>query len=133
VKKTAPEVIEPKLLPGDRFFDLIAEAYEVFDYPKPKSLEVCLTCCMNPEIAADFLKHPIDRLPRHYVHDWYNAAYEPRGIAKETWGYLLPRILEILAVGQDVSNIGKELSLNRFDTGNPEKWSKREWTIIDRF
>ncbi len=76
---------------------------------------------------------PVEQLPLHYVQDWYFAAYDPKGIAKETWGYLLPRILEILAVDEDVSYVAKEVSLNRFDTGNPEKWSDDEWKVLNQF
>jgi hypothetical protein len=121
-----------KVAPDDPFFHLIEEAYRVFAYPKPKSIEVCESCCMDAAIEADFFNPPIRQLPLSYVRDWYFAAYLPPGIAKETWGYLLPRILEILAAGQDLSH-SIEVSLNRFQTGNPELWSAREWNVIDRF
>lgn len=122
-----------KVLPGQPFFDLIEEAYQVFSVPKPRSTEVCEACCMDPQIAADFFKPSIADLPLNYIRDWYNAAYDPNGIAKETWTYLLPRIFEILASGEEVSPIGVEISLNRFETGNPANWASREWDVIDRF
>jgi len=122
-----------KVHPGEPFFELIDEAYRVFAYPKPKSIEVCERCCMDAEIEADFFNPPIRELPLSYVRDWFSAAYQPPGIAKKTWAYLLPRILEILASGQELSNVGIEVSLSRFQTGNPENWSAREWDIIDRF
>jgi hypothetical protein len=124
--------VEAKLLPGHPFFDLIDEAYRVFVYPRPASIEVC-ECCMDADIRADFFNPPIRALPLSYVHDWYFGAYPPSGVAKETWGYLLPRILEILAAGQDVSSMATEVSLNRFATGNPDHWSKAEWQVLDRF
>jgi hypothetical protein len=122
-----------KLAPDDPFFGLIERAYEVFAYLKPTSTEVCVRCCMNREIEDDFFNPPIRELPLSYVQDWYSAAYEPPGIAKATWAYLLPRILEILAAGEDVSAVGIEVSLSRFDTGNARNWSKEEWEILDRF
>lgn len=128
--------IEPllgKVAPDHPFFELIEEAYRVFAYPKPKSLEVCENCCMDAAVEADFLNPPIRELPLAYVRDWYFAAYQPPGIAKATWAYLLPRILEVLAADQEVSSVGIEVSLNRFQTGNPENWSTREWNLIDRF
>ncbi|MFA3918002.1 hypothetical protein [Ruegeria hyattellae] len=88
---------------------------------------------MEAEIEADFFGPPIEELPLHYVQDWYFAAYDPQGIAKATWGYLLPRILEILAVDEEVAAVGLEVSLNRFETGNPENWSPDEWQVLDRF
>ena len=122
-----------KVSPDDPLFDIIEDAYRVFAYPKPKSIEVCEGCCMDAAVEADFFNPPIRELPLSYVQDWYFAAYQPSGIAKETWAYLLPRILEILAAGQEVSSIGIEVSLSRFQTGNPEHWSAREWDVIDRF
>lgn len=128
-----PLPIEAKVLPGHAFFDIIEEAYRVFAYPKPSSIEVCERCCMNADIEADFFNPPIRELPLEYVQDWYSAAYDPNGIAKETWAYLLPRILEILASNEDVSTAALEVSLARFDTGNPESWSSKEWKILDSF
>lgn len=115
------------------FFDIIEEAYSVFAYSKPKSIEVCEGCCMDADIEADFFNPPIEELPLHYIQDWYLAAYDSKGIAKPTWGFLLPRILEILAVDEDVSTVALEVSLNRFETGNPENWSPDEWRVLDEF
>jgi hypothetical protein len=124
--------LEAKLTPGHPFFELIDKAFRIFAGRKPKSTEVCQQCCMDPEIEADFFNPPIRQLPLAYVRDWYSAAYEPP-IAKETWGYLLPRVLEILAAGEEVASVGCEVSLNRFETGNPDHWSFAEWRILDRF
>ena len=127
------EPLSAKVTPDHPFFDLIEEAYRVFTYPKPKSTEVCENCCMDASIEADFFNPPIRQLPLSYVRDWYFAAYQPPGIAKETWAYLLPRILEILAVDEEVTSVGIEVSLSRFETGNPERWSADEWNVIDNF
>jgi len=115
------------------FAEIIEEAYRVFAYGKPGSIEVCRGCCMDARIEADFFNPPIRELPLSYLRDWYSAAYDPKGIAKETWAYLLPRILEFMARGDSVSNVGIEVSLNRFATGNRENWSTDEWSILDRF
>lgn len=88
---------------------------------------------MYREIEADFFNPPIRELPLHYLRDWFFAAYEPSGIAKGTWAYLLPRILEVLACDEEVSSTGNEVSLNRFDTGNPDNWSAAQWNVLDRF
>lgn len=89
---------------------------------------------MAPRIEADFFNPPIRQLPLEYVRDWFDAAYDSSaGVAKSTWAYLLPRLLEILAAGEDVSPIGLEVSLSRFGTGNPSNWSVKEWAVLDRF
>ena len=128
-----PSPLKAKVSPGHPFFDLIEEAYRVFDYPRPVSTEVC-HCCMDEEIEVDFFNPPIRQLPLEYVRDWYFAAYDPQtGMAKATWAYLLPRLLEILATDEDLAGIGLEVSLRRFDTGNPKNWSTKEWAVLDRF
>lgn len=125
--------IEAKIPDGHAFFAIIEDAYRVFAYPKPTSTEVCELCCMDAGIASDFFNPPIRELPLKYVQDWFSAAYSGEGITKETWAYLLPRILEILASGEDASVTALEVSLKRFDTGNPEEWSSEEWAVLDRF
>lgn len=122
-----------KLMQGHPFFDLIEEAYRVFKCPAPKSTEVCIECCMDPYIEKHFFDPPIRELPLYYVQDWYDAAYQPPGVAKSTWAYLLPRILEILACGEDASRAAIEVSLNRFQTGNPARWTEKQWSVLDRF
>jgi hypothetical protein len=125
--------IQAKLAPDDPWFALIEQAYRVFDHPKPSSTEVCKRCCMEPEIEDDFFNPPIRELPLRYVQDWFQAAYDPPAIAKGTWAYLLPRILEILAAGKDPASVGLEVSLSRFETGNRANWSSNEWKVLDRF
>lgn len=122
-----------KVSPGDPFFAIIEQAYRVFAYPKPKRIGVCEGCCMDAAIEATFFDPPIGELPLTYIQDWYFAACDLEGVPKETWAYLLPRILEILAADEDVGNVGIEVSLNRFDTGNVENWSRKEWEILDGF
>ena len=126
--------LKGKVAKGHPFFEIIEEAYRVFKYPTPASIEVCQKCCMDAKIEADFFNPPIHELPLEYVRDWYFAAYDPAtGVAKATWAYLLPRLLEILASGEDVADVGFEVSLSRFDTGNPKNWSQAEWSVLDRF
>ena len=124
---------EARIPTGSPFFDIIEDAYRVFACPKPESRGVCEHCCMDAVIERDFFRPDIKSLPLRYVRDWYSAAYDPEGVPKRTWTYLLPRILEILAVGEDVASLGLEVSLSRFATGNPEKWSPTEWGVLDRF
>jgi hypothetical protein len=128
-----PEPIQAQIRADHPLSGLIEEAYQVFAYPKPRSMGVCEECCMDPKIEADFFNPSIRELPLHYVRDWYYTASLPKDVAKGTWAYLLPRILEILAVGEHLCNMGIEFSLNRFDTGNPENWSATEWSVLDNF
>jgi hypothetical protein len=125
--------ISTKVHFGHPFFDIIEEAYEVFAGPKPKTTGVCEQCCMDSRIEADFFNPKISELPLDYVRDWYQGAYKPGGVPKDTWAYLLPRVLEILALGEEVSNVGLEVSLSRFSTGDSRNWSDNEWAVLDSF
>lgn len=127
------EPAEAKLSADHPFFDLIEEAYRVFAYPRPSRTGVCEGCCMDRKIESDFFNPPVRELPLAYIRDWYSAACDVKGIPKGNWGYLLPRILEILAFGEDVGYVGIEVSLRRFDTGNPDNWSKAEWRVLENF
>lgn len=129
----SPNSPEATIGPGHPFFELIDEAYRVFDYLKPTHTGVCERCCMDPKIEDSFLDPAIRQLPLAYIRDWYNAAYSPEGVGKDVWGYLIPRILEVLAFGEEVSPTGIEVSLNRFATGDRDQWSGAQWQVLDRF
>lgn len=125
--------LKAKVTPDNPFFDIIQDAYRVFRYDTPTDTEVCKGCCMDAEIEEDFFAPAIEEMPLHYLQDWYFAACEPP-ISKALWGYLLPRVLEVLAVGEDdPASVGLEVSLNRFPTGHRDQWSAAEWDVLDRF
>lgn len=125
--------IEASIASDHPLFEVIEGAYQAFSVAKPASTEVCVHCCMDAAIERDFYTPPIRDLPLAYVHDWFFAAADPSGISKQTWAYLLPRILEIIAAGESASTGGLEPSLCRFETGNPSNWSEEEWRVLDLF
>lgn len=122
-----------KISSGHPFYDLIREAYLAFDGYKPNDVDVCTDCCMPKEIEADFFRPNIEDLPLDYLQEWFGAACATEGVRKDIWSYLLPRTLEVLAAGEEPKNVGIEVSLSRFDTGNPSHWSERQWSVLDRF
>ncbi len=115
---------------GNPFYDLIQRAYHVFNQA-PTEHGVC-DCCMYPEIRKDFFNHGQANLPLNYIQDWFFAAAEIP-MKKSSWRFVLPRTLEILASGQEPSNTGIEVSLSRFETGDPNNWSSEEWAVLDEF
>jgi hypothetical protein len=117
---------------GHPFFDIVQDAYRVFAFPKPPHLDVC-DCCMPSQVENELLATPIRALPYRYIRDWYLAECQQHQVNRATWGYLLPRILEILVSGHPVSEISLEISLRRFETGNPDNWNVAQWDVLDRF
>ncbi|NHX27892.1 hypothetical protein HA397_28530, partial [Escherichia coli] len=75
---------------------------------------------------------PIREMPLTYVPDWFFAACNPP-LAKSIWMYLLPRVLEDMACGQDPSYAGLEVSLSRFPTGDRSQWTDAQWQVLDGF
>jgi hypothetical protein len=122
-----------KMSPGHPFFDHIEDAYRAFDGYKPSDVDVCTDCCMSKAIEADFFRPKIEDLPLNYLREWFGAACPTGGVRQDIWSYLLPRTLEVLAMGEEPSYVGIEVSLSRFDTGNPSHWSDRQWSVLDRF
>jgi hypothetical protein len=111
----------------------IEEAWRVFDIPEPSTTGVCERCCMYPEIEADFLKRPARDLPLDYVRDWNFAAFTD-AISHNHVAWFLPRVMELLADGEEVASVGNEVAFQRLPrTGFPDRWPERQVAAIDRF
>ncbi|MBA3909579.1 MAG: hypothetical protein C0524_06750 [Rhodobacter sp.] len=103
----------------------IDEAWRVFDIPAPATTGVCVNCCMDPEIEADFLKRKARDLPLEYVRDWYFAAFTD-AISHSHVAWFLPRVMELLADGHEFAPAGDEVAFMRLPlTGFPDRWPER--------
>ena len=87
---------------------------------------------MYPDVEADFLNPDRAHLSLTYVQDWFFAAAEIP-MPRAPWVYLLPRVLEILAAGEEAATVGIEVTLSRFPTGDPAMWNDRQNAVLDRF
>ena len=88
---------------------------------------------MYPEVEADFLNHAPRDLPLHYLQDWFSAAWDPPHVSKEIWMHLLPRILDVLAAGDEPATVGIETALKRFPCGDSSQWNDEQWDVLRRF
>jgi len=80
---------------------------------------------MYPKIRKDFFNHGQADIPLNYINDWFFAAADIP-LNKDKWRFVLPRILEVLASGEEPSSsIGIEVSLSRFATGDKKNWSEQ--------
>lgn len=132
--RKSASVAPVRLTPDHSFFPIVEAAYEAFKSPVPSETGVCVRCCMDPQIEADFFNPPIRDLPLHYLQDWYSGAYDPhKEVPRSTWIYLLPRILEFLALGEDLAWVGEEVIFHRYRTGDPERWDAGQWEVLDTF
>jgi hypothetical protein len=112
---------------------VIEEAWQVFDQPAPRTTGVCVGCCMDPKIEADFLKRKARELPSAYVREWYFAAYA-NDISHDHIAWLLPRVMEMLADEEEVASVGHEVIFARLPlTGFPDRWPHAEVAVVNRF
>ncbi len=123
--------MENKLFKSHNLYEIISDAYRVFRCPKPITLGVC-NCCMNSKIEKDFFRPKVDELPIEYIREWFKGSIAD-DFSQSVWTYILPRVLEILALGKEPSFIGIEVSLNRFPTGNRSHWKSDQWSVLERF
>lgn len=129
------EIREQKKLAGKidnnhPLFETVQDAYNIFRQG-PTEHAVC-DCCMSSKVRADFFKHGQRNLPLEYINDWFFAAADIP-MKQAQWRFVLPRILEVLASGNEPSSTGYEVSLSRFPTGDANCWNKEEWQILERF
>lgn len=111
----------------------IDEAWRVFDIPAPATTGVCQNCCMDPAIEAEFLKVPARDLPADYVRDWYEGAYDT-SLRHGHVAWFLPRVMEMLADGATVANVGNEVAFARLPlTGFPERWPEGQVLAVQAF
>lgn len=118
---------------SDALTAAIDAAWPVFDIPAPATTGVCVGCCMNPQIEADFLKRKARELPADFVRDWYFAAYTDQ-ISHAHVAWFLPRVMEMLADGQNVASVGDQVAFSRLPlTGFPDRWPERQVEAVNRF
>lgn len=120
--------------PLETLEDVVEEAYRVFKYPVPEKHGVCENCCMNPKIEKDFLKVPIREMPINYLESWFDGAVDPDiGLDPQIGGYLLPRVLEAIAAGDEPARVGIEVTLRSFPIGDPTQWTGAQRHVLARF
>lgn len=118
---------------ADALTAAIAGAWQAFDLPAPLTTGVCQGCCMDPQIEADFLRKAARDLPSDYIRDWYFAAYD-EGLRHAHVAWFLPRVMEMLAAGEDVAAVGNQVALGRLPlTGFPDRWPERQAQAVQGF
>lgn len=118
--------------PDSPLAPVIGQAYRVFARPAPRSTGVCTACCMRPEEEAAMLATAPQVIPFATLNHWLDSVNY--GIDRAAWGWILPRILEVMASGDGTDYAGMILPLRHFDqTGQPDGWSQAEWRVLDRF
>ena len=114
---------------------VIADAWSVFDVPRPETVGVCTRCCMRKSTAEAFLKHTPKTLTFDLLREWFSSAEADLRYEHVAW--LIPRIMEELAKdgwNADIFFYGSEVALRRLPhTGFPAYWPDRAVRIVERY
>ncbi|MEM6974248.1 MAG: hypothetical protein AAF577_15740 [Pseudomonadota bacterium] len=109
------------------FAPIIERAYAAIDAPRPQSLGVC-DCCPSAVLMAEMRTMDRRQITAEHFIDWFFGAYD-HPLPTPLWRYLLPRLMALLAMGEEIVDI--ELALSRYPTGHRKGWSADAWDAID--
>ncbi len=112
----------------------VRRAYEVFGrYAAPKApLNVCTACCMPEELEREMRAVPLRKLKRHHFYEYSTGAKSIDGQPADEVKYLLPRLLELLADGEDTHH-SIELTLDRVGQCPAGAFNAAERAALDDF
>lgn len=108
---------------------LISEAYRIFTHSLNGKLNVCSPCCISEEQVRELIITPVSELSLSIIYDYLDAVhYDEAGYEIK---HFLPRILEFLAGGFDLSH-STELMLQRCHF-KKNCWQETELDFMNRF
>jgi len=112
---------------------VIADAYRVFGRHRAPThqLNACTLCCMTEELEQEMRQLPLAKLTSKHFYEYNTAAKGPEQLADEVQ-YLLPRMLELMAEGEEVHH-SIELALQRLGHCANGSFSKAEMDVLNRF
>lgn len=111
----------------------VADAYRAFaGEPAPAlPLAACVGCCMSVDDEAQMRQWPLKRLTRQHFYS-YNDAAKPEEQPAAEMRYLMPRMLELLAEGQDIHH-STELFMERVGRCAAGSFDAEQRAALDRF
>jgi hypothetical protein len=112
---------------------VVADAYRAFGRHSAPAhpLDACIACCMSQELEQEMRQLPLTKLTRRHYYEYNTAAKGPVQPPGEVL-YLLPRLLELMARGEEVHH-SLELSLQRLGRCADSPFSQREQDVLNRF
>lgn len=113
--------------------EAVERLYSVFRlYKVPQHmLDVCLQCCMDPELEAQMRRLPLRDLTAKHFYEYNTSAMSDSQTAEEI-KYLLPRLIELLAQGAQLHH-SIEVALQRLGNCDPKAFSEKERAALDAF
>ncbi|UYZ84865.1 hypothetical protein MTZ49_04675 [Entomomonas sp. E2T0] len=117
---------------SDAMQQIIKKAYAIFSvYTAPEHFNVCTACCVSLEEEKALRTLPLSLLPRQLIYS-YNVSAKSQQNNKSEVAYLLPRILELIALDEDIHH-STELNLTWLFTVSHELWTDQEKDLLAEF
>ena len=111
---------------------IIQEGYALFShYSAPKRFNVCTYCCMTLPEEEALRTLPLPLLPRELIWS-YNDSAKDKLESKDEVAYLLPRILELIALNEEIHH-SPELYLSWVAQTPIEQWTEEEKGFLAGF
>lgn len=111
---------------------VIADAYKAFRHARPAfPLDVCLNCCMDAELEQEMREKPLRELTARHFYQ-YNSSAKSAVQPVDEILYLLPRMLELIAEGEDIHH-STEIALDRVGNCPPGTFDEAQRRVLDRF
>lgn len=111
---------------------IITKAYNIFGaYSAPAHFNLCTLCCVSLAEEQALRTLPLSQLPRQLIYT-YNDSAKPTHCNKSEVAYLLPRILELIALDEEIMH-SSELNLTWFSKIPYTLWTSAEKQILDDF
>ena len=112
----------------------VADAWRLFGRHAVPTvpLDACVCpCCMAPELEQEMRELPLTALTAKHFYE-YNCAAKSEVQPADELLYLLPRMMEVLAEGAEISH-SIELSLDRLGNCPRDSFDDAEREVLDRF
>ena len=99
--------------------------------PPKGTLDVCLGCCMDEELEREMRRMPLRQVTTRHFYE-YNSSAKSREQPPEELLYFLPRMLELLALGEGLHH-STELYLDRLGNCPADALTPKERAAVDAF
>ncbi|GKT25369.1 hypothetical protein [Acidovorax sp. SUPP3334] len=110
----------------------VEAAYAAFQrHRAPQTLDVCTGCCMDVALEREMRSLPLRKITAHHFYE-YNSSAKSSVQPPEELLYLLPRLLELLAQGEELHH-STELYLDRLGRCPADALSRQERAAVDAF
>lgn len=122
--------------------DAVRNAYRAFPALSgigPR-LRVC-PCCIDDAAVDELVRTPREFLTGEALGAWLGSAHDCDGAAMREFRHFLPRLLELIAEGEEIGLVSVECALRRLGPGPSDwpqanyraSWDREEIAALDQF